>query len=371
MKRFAIVSCNRYVNFTNYGSALQTYALRWAINNFFPDTNAVTLNYCPESMREMSPLNPIKHMWDQDETSRNRIEQNSLAIRENYRKFEDFYHTQCAMTETGYTAHNFNESLEREQLTGYICGSDTIWNTDEFGIDPGYFGCFESMKQSKLIAYAPSFGDAVWNNEQKTEIEQCLRNFKAIGTREADRLDFVKSSTNVPSQRVVDPTLLVPKFAYDPIVEPFECDVPYLLYYSRRYNPKLETYVEKVAHELNLNIVEVSLCIENSNKGHIMRYDAGVEEFLGMIRDASYVITNSFHGAIFSIIFNIPFTIFAREQANTKIRELLDWVGLNGRLINDRSGEPALTMDFSKTNQKIEALQQQSLSFLKNAIEAE
>lgn len=368
MRRFALVSCNRYVNFTNYGSALQTYALRWAVNNLFPDTEAIALNYCPDSMKEMNPLNPFKHMWDQDEASRNRIERNSLAIHENYRKFEEFYNTQCAMSETKYTAVNFDDSLDQEDLTGYICGSDTIWNTDEFGIDPGYFGCFESMRQSQTIAYAPSFGDSAWTSTQKAEMGKLFNNFKAIGTREDDKLDFVKACTNAPCQRVVDPTLLVPKIAYDHIIESFEHNASYLLYYSRRYNPDLEAYVEKVANELGLEIVEISLRIENADKGHLMQYNAGVEEFLGMVRDASYLVTNSFHGAIFATIFNTPFTVFAREQASTKISELLEWIGLGDRLADGKKKEPTLSLDFSEANQRIEKLREQSLTFLKDAI---
>lgn len=369
MRRFAIVSCNRFVNFTNYGSALQTYALRWAINHLSDDVEAITLNYCPDSMAEMNPLDPVKHMWDKDAQAKKQIKDSYPAIQVNFEKFEHFYDTECAMTPTKYTSNNFDLSLSREQLDGYVCGSDTIWNVDEFGIDPGYFACFDSMKKAHSIAYAACFGDAQWSEAEAERIAGCLQNFKAIGTREDDRLSFVRENVTVPAQRVVDPTLLVPCDAYDSITIAPGYSAPYLLYYSRRFDPSLEAHVERIAKNHHLDIVEISLRQQNASKGHIMRYDAGVEEFLGLVKNASYVATNSFHGAIFSIIFNVPFSIATREQASTKINELLDWVGLSDRKYHGDDAEMSISMDFASANKRLDAIRIQSLAFLRNALE--
>ena len=97
-------------------------------------------------MRDANPLDPFKKMWDKDVESRRMCELTMPAIRENYKKFGRFYTERFNRSKSVYTSDNFAECVEREGLDGFVCGSDTIFCPDEFGIDDGYYANYDCMK---------------------------------------------------------------------------------------------------------------------------------------------------------------------------------------------------------------------------------
>lgn len=138
MKKFGIVSYNIYCNFTNYGSALQSYTLHTAINCLDPQRyTSVLVDYCPPVLEDKDTLNPMKNMWDQDEESLRMCRLSLPAIRENYQKFDSFYHTSFARTTHKYTQQNFEEIIKNEDLDGFVCGSDTIFAWMNLGLTGG------------------------------------------------------------------------------------------------------------------------------------------------------------------------------------------------------------------------------------------
>lgn len=162
MKRLGIISYNIYGNFTNYGSALQSWALHQAVKS--QGHSPVLVDYCPDILADKDPLNPFANMWDQDEESRRMCELTLPAIRENFYKFDKFYHERFERTDKKYTSENFDEVVKDEKLNGFICGSDTIFCPDEFGFDDGYYANYECMKKHS-VAYAASFGDPHFTEE--------------------------------------------------------------------------------------------------------------------------------------------------------------------------------------------------------------
>ena len=113
MKKIGIVSYNIYANFTNYGSALQSWALHQAIDKLGDGRwKSVLVDYCPDCLKDKDPLNPMKNMWDTDEESRRMCELSLPAIRENYVKFDRFYHDRFERTKGSYTKENFNEIID-------------------------------------------------------------------------------------------------------------------------------------------------------------------------------------------------------------------------------------------------------------------
>lgn len=330
MKRIGTVSYNIYCNFTNYGSALQTWALHQAIKKI-EGFQPVLVDYCPDILADKDPLNPFSNMWDKDEESKRMCELTMPAIRENYQKFDDFYRIRFDRTSQKYTSCYF-DGISKEKLYGFVCGSDTIFCPDEFGVDDGYFANYVPM-QGHSVAYAASFGDPTMTDEVSEQINERLKNFKAIGLRENLMIPYVEGRTDVPVQKVIDPTLLLTPEEYKPITEDRIIEEKYLLLYSRRYSPVMEEYAEKVAKENGWKIVEISLRATNADKGHIMFYRAGVEEFLSLVKNAEFVVTNSYHGMIFSVQFSRPFVVFSREQCNTKIEELIQLFGIKDHIL--------------------------------------
>lgn len=298
MKRIGTISYNIYCNFTNYGSALQTWALHQAIKKVAENTvEPVLVDYCPEILADKDPLNPFANMWDKDEESRKMCELTLPAIQENYYKFDKFYHKRFERTCKKYTAQNFN----------------------------------------------------------------------AIGLRENQMIPYVASHVDVPVQRVIDPTLLLTSNEYDKIADERLENEKYLLLYSRRYNPHMEAYAEKLAAENGWKIVEISLRAKNAEKtNRRMFYEAGVEEFLSLTKYAECVVTNSFHGAIFAVQYSKPFYVFSRELCDTKIKELLALFGLTDHLLVSGAEDKGNLNDinYEVVHSRIAEARKKSLEFL-------
>lgn len=368
MKRFAIISCNINCNFTNYGSALQTYALQTAINRIAPtEFESIVLDYCPDTIKGKDIRNPLNHMWDTDEVSQRMCRLTLPAIRSNADKFDRFYNRYYKMGGVKYGSNNLNESKLNEALDGYIIGSDTVFCIDEFGFDKGYYADFPEM-QDCSVSYAASFGDSHFSEEKYKKLNSKLRNFKALGIREEKYIPYIKEHSNVPVSKTIDPTLLLKAVDYEVITAQPESRKPYLLMYARRYNPKMEKYARKVAADNGWDVVEISLRATNCDYGHDMRYDAGVEEFLALVKNAEMVITNSFHGLIFSVQFRRPFIVFSRESADNKIQELLELFGIHDRMFVTGDELEPLPIDYDSVHARIDEARAESMEFLKKEL---
>ena len=306
-------------------------------------------------------------MWDKDEESKRMVELTMPAIRENFAKFDHFYNNRFIRTTQKYTSENFHE-IGKESLDGFVCGSDTIFCIDEFnGFDDGYYANYPEMR-GRSVSYAASFGDSHFTDDTYRILNDRVQNFKALGVRESLMLPYLKRHTSVPIQRTIDPTLLLTANNYDVITSDKQINTPYLLLYARRYNPKMEQYAERIAVEKGLKIVEISLRAINADKGHVMRYDAGVEEFLSLIKYSSFVVTNSFHGLIFAVQYTRPMVVFTREQADSKINELLEIMNLKKNKFIDGS-EDYHDIDYEEVHNNINCARISSIEFLKKELD--
>ena len=367
MKRIGIVSYNIHCNFTNYGSALQTWALNRAVTQLghYP----ILLDYCPDILKDKDPLNPMKNMWDTDEESKEMCELSLEAIEKNYYKFEDFY-SKFFNRSREYLSENFEDVVDNEKIDGFICGSDTIFCIDEFGFDDGYYANYSCMKKHS-VSYAASFGDSHFSDDSYRRLNELLGNFNFIGLRENDMIEYVKSVTKVPVYRTIDPTLLLTQEDYDSIAVNRIVKDKYLLLYARRYNPIMEQYAERIASENGWKIVEISLRAINKNKpNRIMFYEAGVEEFLSLVKYSEHVVTNSFHGMIFAVQYKKIFDVFSREQCDTKIEEVLQLFGLQDRLIREGTDNiEKCNIDYEVVHNRIKLARDESLRILEKEIE--
>ena len=237
----------------------------------------------------------------------------------------------------------------------------------KIGFDDGYYANYPVMKK-KSVSYAASFGDSHFNEESYKILNNRLKNFLAIGLRENSMLSYVKNHTDVSVMRTIDPTLLLTSKDYEMIACTRLIKNKYILLYSRRYNSQMEAYAEKLAAQNGMEIVEISLKAENASK-HKMYYEAGVEEFLSLVKYADYVVTNSFHGLVFSVQYMRPFAVFSRELCNTKISELLELFGLSERLLVTDTEILSDEIDYGKVFDRITEARKKSLDFLKMSLD--
>ena len=124
----------------------------------------------------------------------------------------------------------------------------------------------------------------------------------------------------------------------------------------------------ETARRLGVQVVEISLRAENAAH-HPMFYQAGVEEFLSLVRHAACVVTNSYHGMIFSVQLKRPFYLFSREQCDGKIGELLSLMGLTGRLLVTGRETVAPTVDYDAVDAALAPARRDSLAFLQNELD--
>lgn len=249
MKNIGIVSYNINCNFTNYGSALQSWALSQMIDRIGETLGIQSklIDYCPKVLEDSDCLNPMRKMWDTDLEARRQVEMMMPAIRENYQKFETFYTNHFRRTKRKYTDGNFDEVVKDEDISGFVCGSDTIFCINEFkGFVEGYYANFSCMR-GKCVSYAASFGDPTFTEQDYLTLNERLKNFKALGIRENNMLPYVKEHVDVRTERTIDPTLLAEASLYDTIIAEPQTQDKYLLLYSRRYNKKMEQYAEQLA----------------------------------------------------------------------------------------------------------------------------
>ena len=370
MKYIGQVSYNINCNFTNYGSALQSWALSQMIDKIGAEfgIQSKLIDYCPKVLEDSDCLNPVKKMWDKDQEARRQTEMMMPAIRENYQKFEDFYTNRFRRTKKKYYDTNFNDVVKDENIEGFVCGSDTIFCINEFkGFVEGYYANFDCMR-GKSVSYAASFGDPTLTEQDYLILNERLQNFKALGIREYNMLPYVKEHVNVRAERTIDPTLLAEASLYDSIIAEPQMKEKYILLYSRRYNRTMEQYAEQMAKQKGLKLVEISIRATNAVKGHIMRYDTGVEEFLSLVKHAECVITNSFHGVIFAVQLRTPFYCFSREQGDTKIGEVLDLFGLSERIMIDGTEKVSSEINYDSVHQRIAEARKPAAEYLKYAL---
>ena len=290
------------------------------------------------------------------------------AIRINYEKFERFYTEKFNRTKKVYTKENFNEIVEDENIDGFVCGSDTIFCVDEFGMDDGYYANYPVMRDGYSVSYAASFGDSHFNEETYKILNHHLGNFKALGIRENWMIPYIKEHSSTLVQHVLDPTLLMTKDDLETIAVPERLEEQkYLLLYARRYNKKMFDYADELAKKNGWKVIDISLRATNADR-HRMFYEAGVEEFLSLVRHAEYLVTNSFHGMIMGVHYRRPFVVFSREQCDIKIDEVLELMGLSDRKLITGAEPVAVSIDYDSVHNRIAEARVGSMEYLSSAL---
>ncbi len=257
----------------------------------------------------------------------------------------------------------------------FIVGSDQVWNpNNQINIEP-YFLTF-APKGKKKISYASSFGVGSISKENFAKYKKLLGNIDFLSCREKSGVEIIKEITGKQSTHVLDPTLLLSKEEWSIIAVPYEEEEPFILVFVFK-NSK---YVTDLAYDLQkktgykiIRICKNEMRVESDNKILNIR-DAGPREFLGIYQKATIVLTTSFHGSIFSLIFQKPFYSITpgRKNNNARQESLLKMFGLEDRLIKEGQPFPKkdkINIDFSTVQRIIEKEKSSSLSFLKNAIE--
>lgn len=226
----------------------------------------------------------------------------------------------------------------------YITGSDQVFNPGK-NYMPVYYLGFDK-KRSKKIAYAPSFGISVFSDDFQKDITPFLNDFDSLSCREENGASFISRIINKPVPTVLDPVTLLSKEDWDSIAVSPKYDNDYIFIYNLNGGYDLVNYAKKLKEETGLRIICLASNITHRYNVDLQLYDLGPAEFLGYIKNARYVITDSFHGTMFSLIFEKKFsTYISTPSTSSRIINILTILGLKERVATDASQFSFSTID--------------------------
>ena len=290
------------------------------------------------------------------------------GITPGYRKFCNFWRKYIPVTRR----YKSIDALQRNPPIAdvYLVGSDQVWNPDitkQFSLL--YFLNFGD-NHIKRVSSASSFGTARWTHSTlNNRIKQLLDRFSYVTCREMSGVSLLKDVFEIHATNVVDPTLALGD--YVDLVSNYE-QKNTLVYYPLGIDKALELFAIKLSRDLSLTP------INNNAKtllpGGLEWNRIGVDEWVRNIAEAKFVVTRSFHGLVFSILFHRQFAIIASpNERNNRITDLLQLLGLSERfydnfesLYSDRPWERQI--EYDKVDEKVKRLREYSISELKLAL---
>ena len=355
MKKIGILTFHRAIN---YGAQLQAYALQQVISRLGADCElvdyicpAITKSYQPFLIRREKPLLSFA--------------KSCVMFCRRARKaksFESFQQRIVKSAET-YDPQTLNQANDRYDR--FITGSDQVFSPWCVDFDPAYFLTFAD--DSKKFSYAASFATREIPENKKEEYIRRLSGFQRISVREEEGIRHVKDLCGKTAEVSVDPTMLLraeewEKLAVDPEEE------PYILVYSLMREKGPLKFARKLAKEKNMKVICLHDAPHMPYRGVKFVRAASVEAFLGYFKNASYVVSNSFHASVFSVIFHRSMFIeFARPSGrNIRAESLLNALGIHRELAGGNAVETPI--DWEDVERRLAALREKSMAYLKEIV---
>lgn len=341
----------------NCGSSLQAFALQHFLHTQGIENQLV--DYVPEYVRNNGTR--LKTLI------RKLVFYRESKIRdEKFRKFVSDY---LELTETKY--QSLAELNENPPVADcYITGSDQLWNTMyKCGNDPAFY--LDFVKCGKKMAYAVSLGRESVPDDNLQFIDRYAQDFSWISVREkssAAQLEAVLPGKKV--SHVCDPVLLNPVQTYRDMQAPRLIPDPYILVYMAQIPDTafMDAFVERVRERVNGKVVLIG-SYRNRCTCDIHKRDVAPAEFLSLIANAEYVISNSFHATMFSLIYEKQFATILPEENGARIKEILDLTELNDHAITKRTNVLPWVQEYTPVRERLDVFRDKSKEVLLKELE--
>ncbi len=368
---------------SNYGGILQAYAIQSVLKKMGHEVETVNRvsKGMPISLKVLSfgkrfvkrylmGKKVVVRTWPN--------KKESLFIAQHTRKFIDTY---IDLTRFLESEKEF-KSLAGGSFGAWVVGSDQVWRPKYSpDLSNHYLGFLPENDKSVKISYAASFGVDHWEYSE-SESESCknlIKKFDAVSVREESGIELCKKHFGMEAVQMLDPTLLVEKKEYIGLVKNDhlpEQDKKLLTYILDR-NPRVIEMVKKVEEHFQLESFSTmpSNFFRNVGKKNIEQCVAPpVTNWIKGFMDAEFVITDSFHGTVFCIIFNKPFIALGNvKRGMSRFSSLLKIFGLEDRLVTDSDLNIDKIInseiDFEKVNEILDKKKEEAFSFLKKALD--
>jgi len=323
----------------NYGGILQAYAL---------STILTEMGHNVEVLKRVYDKPLCKRILIMLLTSLGHTRYNNPK----YKNLRRFVSEHIHYTRPMHTSRQLSSYVKSHGFNAVIVGSDQVWRSDfamSFGFD--YFLDFVPAGVSRL-SYAASFGlsDWLYTSEQTLRIKNLLNTFKAVSIRETSGRNICSEHLDIQAEVVLDPTLLLTAEHYSELASPKLLEVPYVFVYWLGSEEGKRDALLKI-NSKKYNVIDISLRGDDTL--------ISIEDWLSYIRYADFVVTDSFHGCVFSILFEKPFTICANDiGGNSRLISLFEILNLDStREIN-----------YPELRVRLEELRKSSLRFLKESL---
>lgn len=292
-----------------------------------------------------------------------------------YSELNEFIYRNIIRTKEIRSSNKLRRYILRNGYEAIVVGSDQVWREEYSPCITDFFGGFlQNNDRLKLIAYAASFGlDILPISAGESNLcGHLLKRFTAVSVRERSAVNLIKNIWGIESRLVLDPTLLLDKISYERLTNGLITD-NYTDIFCYLLDESLEKrqIVQKVSNTRGSNIRKILLYPQNIN-GSAGKLSS-ITQWLDAINKSQFVVTDSYHGCVFSIIFKKPFIVIAnRKRGIDRFKTLLDLVHLSHRMIytaneltNDLIEEE---VDYSAVGAVIERYKRDSINFLINEL---
>ena len=264
-----------------------------------------------------------------------------------------FVETYLNLTRPVYNSKQLSTLCNKYGLNAVVVGSDQVWRRN-FALNYGYNYFLDSVPSHIIKAsYAASFGLDVWEytKEETQHIQRLLNDFSNISVREESAVTLCKENLNINAEWVLDPTLLLTQDDYDKITSRRLVEEKYIFVYWLGDKTTIQKDIENYESE-GYSIININLKEE--------RVQESIEDWLSYIKYADFVVTDSFHGVVFSIIFKKKFFMFKNDSGgNSRLASLMKVLQVIPELFESNQ-----TLDYDVIENRINLLREESKEFL-------
>ncbi len=344
----------------NFGAVLQCYALYSTIKSLGHDVEII--NYRPDYL---ATRRPTFHWYTFINRSPWRLIERVKGIKKSkahYQKFTEFCNQNLILSPLCTSQEELKEVCNKYDCA--IVGSDQVWCEKYNGHDGSWFGV-DTQNKLKWIGYAVSAGHTQYDS---VTLKKLTGRFEAIGARELDLYKTLGSCLNSKIAHVLDPTLLAPSNIWGKWSSPILRE-PYILTYQGRETDYTFRLAKSIAKQLGIKKIIPVDFYSNVKGNGFETYVCSPSEFVALVKNASCVVTTSFHGTAFSVILGTPFyTIRLNDGADGRSQDLLDNIHLSERMVDVNSDVAFSEYDTVAVHNELSRLKEQSLIFLKNSL---
>lgn len=315
----------------NYGSSLQTLATQNFIEKMGADVEFI--DYYPERYTSLGLLKRLRYKSDKLAKNPVLLLAAQIIISVSYIKkklvFDSFLKRRIKLTSETYR-HEAEIADNLPKADAYCTGSDQVWNSHwNEGVDRPFYLSFVPDDKYKF-SYAASIGNAKLSDEEASEVFPLLKKYKHITVRENVGVDILKDM-GLESEQMLDPTLLFDADGWNQYTSDRFKNKKFIVTYNLHHDKRIDDFAQMLGKKYGLKVYNISYNFHDIIRRGTLKWCPTIEEYLGLIRDARFVVTDSFHATVFSILFHTKFFVIYPEEASSRLRSILSLTKLESR----------------------------------------